>query len=134
MAMTDGSDRVTFDDPVLLVEDHWNVREALAATLEEFGHEVKVASDGAEALQLLRAGLHPCVILLDLMMPVMDGFAFRREQRADPALAEIPIIVVSGAVTTTTTDRVRDMEVAAVLWKPVDCDRMLGLVTGLCPS
>src|SRR5713101_2256083 len=132
MAMTDGSDRVTFDDPVLLVEDHWNVREALAATLEEFGHEVKVASDGAEALQLLRAGLHPCVILLDLMMPVMDGFAFRREQRADPALVDIPVIVVSCAVRT--MDEVREMMVAAVLPKPVDCDRMLRLVAELCPS
>jgi CheY-like chemotaxis protein len=117
--------------PVLLVEDDWDVREALAVTLEEF-HEVRVASDGAEGLQLLRAGLHPCVILLDLMMPVMNGFAFRREQRADPALADIPVIVVSCAVRT--LDEVRDMNVAAVLPKPVDCDRMLGLVAELCPS
>jgi CheY-like chemotaxis protein len=100
--------------------------------LEELGHEVRVASDGAEALKLLRAGLHPCVILLDLFMPVMDGFAFRREQRADATLVDIPVIVVSGAVTT--VDEVRDMKVAAVLVKPVDCDRMLGLVAELCPS
>ncbi len=130
--MIDGSDQVTFDDPVLLVEDDWNVREALAAVLEDSGHEVRVASDGAEGLQLLRAGLHPCVILLDLMMPGMDGYAFRREQRADPALADIPVIVVSGAVRT--MDEVRDMGVAAMLPKPVDCDRMLAVVAELCPS
>ncbi len=130
--MTDGSDQVTFDHPVLLVEDDWNVREALAAVLEDSGHEVKVASDGAEGLQLLRAGLRPCVILLDLMMPVMDGFAFRREQRADPALTDIPVIVVSGSVRT--MDEVCDMNVAAVLPKPINCDRMLGLVAELCPN
>ncbi len=117
---------------MLLVEDDGDVREALASTLEELGDEVRLASDGAEALLLLRAGLHPCVILLDLMMPVMDGFAFRREQRADPALADIPVIVLSGAVTT--LDEVRDMQVAALLTKPVDCDRMLRLVAELCPS
>jgi CheY-like chemotaxis protein len=117
--------------PVMLVEDDWDVREALAATLREF-HEVRVASDGAEALQLLRAGLHPCVILLDLMMPVMDGFAFRREQRADAALVDIPVIVVSGAVST--INEVREMMVAAVLPKPIDCERMLRLVAELCPS
>ena len=130
--MIDGSDRVTFDDPVLLVEDDWNVREALAAVLEDSGHEVEVASDGAEGLQLLRAGLRPCVILLDLMMPVMDGFAFRREQRADPALVDIPVIVVSCAVTT--MDEVRDMQAAALLPKPIDFDRMLAVVAELCPS
>jgi len=117
--------------PVMLVEDDWEVREALAVTLAEF-YEVTVASDGAEALQLLRAGLQPCVILLDLMMPVMDGFAFRREQRADPALVDIPVIVVSCAVTT--MDEVRDMQAAALLPKPIDFDRMLAVVAELCPS
>jgi CheY-like chemotaxis protein len=72
------------------------------------------------------------VILLDLFMPVMDGFAFRREQRADATLVDIPVIVVSGAVAT--TDEIRDMGVAAILRKPIDCDRMLGLVAELCPS
>jgi CheY-like chemotaxis protein len=80
---------------ILLVEDDDDVREAVAEVLREHGYDVAWAADGAEAMRALRSGLRPSAILLDLMMPVMDGFAFRAEQRSDPALAPIPVIVVS---------------------------------------
>jgi len=76
--------------PVLVVEDDRDVRESLVAVLEDAGYRVMSAADGRAALDLLRAGPRPAVILLDLMMPVMDGFEFRAEQVRDPSLADVP--------------------------------------------
>jgi len=81
---------------VLVVEDDLDVRQALMEILEEHGFTALGACDGAEALILLaRATELPCVILLDLMMPVMDGASFREAQRRDPRLAGIPVVVLS---------------------------------------
>ncbi len=111
---------------VLLVEDDGDVREALADVLREHGYDVAWAADGAEAIRALRSGLRPAAILLDLMMPVMDGFQFRAEQRSDPALARIPVIVVSA-------DRAIDRDAAALgaaakLAKPARVDDLLATV------
>jgi len=83
--------------PVLLVEDELAIREALAGTLRERGVDVEVAANGIEALDLLQRGLRPAAILLDLMMPGMDGWDFRQRQLGDPRLAAIPTIVVTSA-------------------------------------
>src|SRR5205085_12014163 len=81
---------------VLVVEDDHDVREALVEALEASDYHPMAAANGSEALQRLRSGSEPpCVILLDVMMPVMDGREFREEQRRDPALAEIPVVVLS---------------------------------------
>jgi len=81
---------------VLVVEDDVDVRQALLEILEEQGFTALGARDGAEALLLLaRATELPCLILLDLMMPVMDGASFREAQRRDPRLAAIPVVVLS---------------------------------------
>ncbi len=80
---------------LLVIEDDDDVREALADVLRDAGYDVAWAADGAEAIRALRSGLRPSAILLDLMMPVMDGYECRAEQRGDPALASIPVIVVS---------------------------------------
>ena len=73
---------------VLIVDDDNDVRSALAELLEEEGFSVEGAANGREALALLRGGtVHPAVILLDLMMPGMDGWDFRHEQMRDPKLA-----------------------------------------------
>jgi CheY-like chemotaxis protein len=80
---------------VLIVEDDPGVQESIAELLREEGFAVEVASDGAAALQLVRAGARPSLILLDLMMPGMDGSTFRAQQLADPQLAEVPVIVIS---------------------------------------
>jgi len=85
------------DVRLLLVEDDEDIRESLTAALEERGYPVEVAENGLEALDKLRSGCRPAVILLDLMLPVMDGWAFRSELLQDPELAGIPVIVLSAA-------------------------------------
>jgi CheY-like chemotaxis protein len=80
------------------VEDDEIVRRAIQMVLEWEGYQVQCAGNGQEALDLLRAGgKQPCLILLDVMMPVLDGEQFRQEQLRDPSIASIPVIVVSAA-------------------------------------
>ena len=81
---------------VLVVEDDLDIRQALMDILEEHGFGALGARDGAEALGLLTGATElPCLIILDLMMPVMDGATFREAQRGDPRLASIPVVVLS---------------------------------------
>jgi two-component system, chemotaxis family, chemotaxis protein CheY len=80
---------------VLIVEDDEGVCESLSAVLREEGYEVELAADGAEGLQRLQRLPLPTLILLDLMMPRVDGVGFRRAQLADPLLRHIPVILIS---------------------------------------
>jgi CheY-like chemotaxis protein len=81
---------------VLLVEDDDDIRDAVQDALERRGYQVLTAEDGQKALALLRAlPVLPGVILLDLTMPVMNGWEFMSAQAADPALAAIPVVVLS---------------------------------------
>jgi CheY-like chemotaxis protein len=105
---------------VLVIEDDVDLRDALTDVLELAGFRVTTASDGHTGLAMLRAGLAPDAIVLDLMMPVMDGYAFRAAQRSDPALARIPTVV-------STADRRARPEgplagVAAFVPKPMSAD------------
>ena len=116
---------------MLVVEDEAGIREALASALADEGYEVRAAADGEAGLAVLGAWL-PHVILLDLMMPVMDGWAFRAEQRQLDRARHIPVIVLSGA---------RDMRAgvdqlgaAAAIAKPFDLDLVLSRVNELAPS
>ena len=83
---------------VLIVEDDLDTREMLGRFLELEGYTVETAENGKRALERLGSGVGACVILLDLMMPVVDGWQFRQEQISDATLAAIPVIVVSAAV------------------------------------
>jgi CheY-like chemotaxis protein len=83
--------------PILLVEDDADIRKDLARLLEYEGYAVVSAADGADALAWLRGSVRPCLIILDLMMPVMDGWQLRREMLKDSELATIPVIVLTGA-------------------------------------
>jgi len=80
--------------PVLLVEDDDHLREATADALRDSGIDVVEAADGEQALAVMRDEL-PCLVLLDLMMPVMDGWEVARQMAADPVLSQVPICVVS---------------------------------------
>jgi CheY-like chemotaxis protein len=82
---------------ILVIEDDPDVRRALTELLASEGYSVAATSDGGEALQTLRGGLRPAVILLDLMMPNCDGWDFRREQLEDPAFATVPVVLVTAA-------------------------------------
>ncbi len=82
-------------DVVLVVEDEAAARAGMEQLLRGAGYEAVGAENGQAALDLLRSGIRANAILLDLLMPVMDGWAFRREQLRDPQLAHIPVIVLS---------------------------------------
>lgn len=82
---------------ILLVEDDEIVRRAIQMVLEWEGFHVQCAGNGQVALDSLRAGYRPCLILLDVLMPILDGEQFRQEQLRDPRFASIPVIVVSAA-------------------------------------
>lgn len=81
---------------VLVVDDDVGVLFIVGECLTEVGYEVVSAQNGARALQLLQQGLVPDLILLDVRMPVMDGYAFRDRQLAQPEFARIPVVVMSG--------------------------------------
>jgi CheY-like chemotaxis protein len=89
---------------VLLVEDDPLTRGAMRMVLEWEGYRVCCAANGQEALDLLHQGERPSLILLDIAMPVLDGRQFRAEQEKDPALAQIPVIVVSGTAVAATVE------------------------------
>lgn len=113
---------------VLIVEDDLDTREMLGRFLELEGYTVETAENGKRALERLGSGVGACVILLDLMMPVMDGWQFRQEQIRDAAFADIPVIVVSAAG----RERLEKIQANAYLSKPVDLDELLGCVTQFC--
>jgi DNA-binding NtrC family response regulator len=86
--------------PVLIIDDDADIRETLQLVLDAYGWTVATAQGGDEALRWLRDEREgPCLILLDLMMPGMNGFEFREHQLADPVLAAIPTVVMTGAGT-----------------------------------
>jgi len=115
---------------LLVVEDEADNRNTLADLLRAYGYEVETAANGAEALNLLRASPAPCLILLDLRMPVMDGWEFRRQQLADPVLARIPILVTTavapGAI------EADELQIDVFLPKPFDVDLLLDIVRRYC--
>ncbi|HVY47095.1 MAG TPA: response regulator [Minicystis sp.] len=115
---------------VLIVEDDRDIRQAFAQTLAEEGYASAQARHGREALDMLRRGTAPRLILLDLMMPVMDGWQFRAEQRGDPDLATIPVVVVSADASA--EDRLVTMGVAGFLRKPVMFDDLMATVRRFC--
>ena len=116
---------VRMADAVLVVEDDAALREMMAQRLHLAGFAPATAPNGYEALALLRQGFPAKLILLDLKMPIMDGWAFRAAQRRDPDLADIPVIVMSA----------RDaagLDAAAVFSKPIDGEEMINVVRAMC--
>ncbi len=124
------SEKADGKPPVLVVDDDRAIREAMKALLELAGYNVAAAADGEDALRVLHHGLEPCLILLDLMMPRMDGFEFRRRQMEDAKLADIPVVVYSGHYDAKSS--AARLGVTEYLQKPVDVRRMLDLVEHYC--
>ena len=116
---------------VLIVEDDADVREAIAEVLSDCQYKALHASNGAEALERLRAAeVRPCVILLDMMMPTMDGWQFRAVQKNDPSVSDIPVVVLSAHVDG--RDAALKMQAAAYLAKPLSLESLLGVVERFC--
>lgn len=114
---------------VLIVDDEQDVRDVVAGLLQKRGYDTATASNGREALAQLRAGLRPGLILLDLHMPVMDGEEFCEECARNPALADIPIVVISSD--TATAAKVAATHARGHLPKPVPFDRLLATIQSL---
>ncbi len=121
---------MTVSNLVLLVEDRDDARESLRALLEVEGFEVDEARDGLAAIAALLAGLRPCVIVLDLNLPVLNGAAFRRVQLENPAFARIPVVLVSGA--RDLAQVAVELHVAAYVAKPVEADALVSLIRRHC--
>ena len=115
--------------PILVVEDDEDSREFLATFLRAQGYLVTTAANGEEALTKARQK-HPRLILLDLMMPGMDGFAFRAAQLRSPEVANIPVILISGLEDD--TQIARRLGPMAEVPKPINIDRLLEQVALSC--
>ena len=116
---------------VLVVDDDPGVLEVLDLALSAEGYEVVLAHNGREALERAAAN-RPNLMLVDLMMPIMDGWQFREEQRRDPALAAIPVVVLSGG--DDLDGAAASLGAAASFPKPIDPDRLLETVRTLAPA
>ena len=115
---------------VLIVDDDARIRALMARLLETSGYTAVEAANGKEALASMRQR-RPCVILLDLQMPIMDGWEFRRQQLADPALAEVPVICVTGYYDS--SDIFRSTGVKCFT-KPVQLSALLQAIRDVCPG
>ena len=113
---------------VLVVDDNGELLEVIREAIEEEGYLVVTARDGEDALDLLRAGATPCVILLDLRMPGMGGEEFRRRQLADPRLAGIPVVGFTGV----SDVEARRLALASYLRKPVKLHHLLETIAHYC--
>jgi len=114
---------------VLVVDDDADVRELLAAVLKSEGYDVLTAENGAAALSVLRETL-PDLIVLDLMMPVMNGWEFRETQRAYPEYAAIPVVCLSGHHAAHA--HAAALGIAECIQKPLDVDYLVEVVRRLC--
>ena len=115
---------------ILLVEDDAAIRDAVAECLETEGYRVQAAGDGAEALTWLARGVQPALIVLDLVMPVMNGAELLAQVRADPALERVPTLLMTAAIVSGATPL---PEADATLVKPFDLDQLLGAIGRLVP-
>ena len=126
--MTGTADRSR--DYILVVEDDKDLRDSLCEALELEGYVAVSAENGQAALRHLATGAQPCMILLDLMMPVMDGWTFRQELLKDAASAAIPVIVMTAAAHA----RAAAVAAQAILYKPLHMCRVIDVVQEHCPE
>ena len=113
---------------VLVVEDDEDVREFMELLLSTSGYETMSAADGVEALDKMRQRL-PCMVLLDLQMPRMDGWQFRKHQLRDPRLAKVPVVCITAFLEPHVVTRRLGLR---CLPKPADFPSVLNEVRAIC--
>ena len=113
---------------VLVVDDETDIRDFMQVVLASAGYETMLAANGSIALELMR-DRKPCVVLLDMMMPVMDGWTFRERQLADPGLADVPVIGVTAVYDPKAV--AEQLKIPCVA-KPVNLDALLQKVEAAC--
>ena len=116
---------------ILIVEDDEAIAEAIVGLLEDEGYAAVSVSDGRAALEKLRDGEKTCLILLDISMPVMNGWQFRQEQLKDAALAPVPVVVCTADGRAAV--KAQSIGTAGWLQKPIDPERLLEVVGTHCP-
>ena len=115
----------------MVVDDDADIRDSIGDILELRGYRVTRAANGREALERLRNSERPpCVILLDLMMPVLNGWEFRAQQRDDAMLREVPVVIISGDGST--DQKAASIGVAEFLRKPLELSAILDVVRRHC--
>lgn len=110
---------------IMVVEDDFDIREVVADLLTAEGYEVIIAANGREALDYLESRAPPCVILLDLMMPVMNGWQFLEMLRKDCRLSQVPVVVVTASPSSVSGAN-------ALIRKPFDLDDLVRTVSRFC--
>jgi CheY-like chemotaxis protein len=116
----------------LVVDDDADIREALVDVLVDHGYCARAVANGREALESLRRGALPSLILLDLMMPIMDGATFRREQLSDPDLKDVPVVVISAG--NDLQRHASSLGVVDTMRKPIDLERLLATIARHAPT
>jgi CheY-like chemotaxis protein len=112
---------------VLVVDDEELIREVLRLALESCGYSVALAADGKEALEILAKDIRPCLMLVDLMMPVMDGWALMEILENNSQLSGIPVVVI-----TAFSERAHSIKNKEILYKPVELDTLFSVVGRYC--
>lgn len=114
---------------ILVVDDDLDLRETLCEVLAHEGYTVAGARNGAEALNVLRQPSPVCLVLLDLMMPVMSGYQFLQERKVDPELAKVPVVVMSAR-----WEGSQEIAVECFMRKPVPLTTILSFAERYCPE
>ena len=115
---------------ILVIEDDKDITDAMRDALSYMGYQVLVAGNGQEALDLLQKSEKPCMIFLDLMMPVMDGWEFRKIQQQNPLLKDIPVVVVSADGHA--KKKAEMLQVQHALVKPIEFDDLVKVAQTYC--
>jgi len=113
---------------ILIVEDDPDIRETIRDLLADEGFTVRTAENGKHGLEVLSQGERPCLVLLDMMMPVMDGAGFLEKLREDRVIPELPVVIVSAVMNHQAPGT------AGFLRKPVDLDKLLNTVKQFCQA
>jgi CheY-like chemotaxis protein len=113
---------------ILIVDDDPDIRETLSDFLQGEGYAARTAANGSEALAMLATVGKPCLILLDLMMPTMNGYEFRAEQIRRPDLASIPVVVITAGANV----RTEELASAAILGKPLNLVKLKAAIQQHC--
>lgn len=115
---------------VMIIDDDRGICEMLELLLEDEGYTTQIAYNGMDGLMRLQSTPKPCIILLDLNMPIMTGWEFRHEQKKDPALAEIPVAIISAD--RSLQQQPFSIDAVDYFRKPVEVERLLDLLDNVC--
>jgi CheY-like chemotaxis protein len=127
------SERLSPQEPprILLIEDDFMLRGSLSEFLQSEGYRVESSANGVDALRRLERPPRPSVILLDIMLPYMDGLEFRAVQNATPAIADIPVIVITAVGVQPQV--AKELDLGRRFFKPLDLPELLAAIERVCP-